>query len=183
MYWQDKYPTPAHAVRDLQLAARGKIQMTAKDLHIANVAARSGLNGLSEDPANLGSLKSFLKKVVKTATKLSPSHQIAKKLKITKFSPSHALIEKVTSAPKTKPALVSEAPATEVLPNAPAQPIPELSTAVVSTSPMSFTQTSSGGGGSTPAAVASEESFFTTPVIIGIGAAALLVLFLAMRKR
>ena len=181
MYWQDKYATPAHAVRALALAAQGKIAMTPKDLHIAHVAARSGMSGLTDDPNNLGSLKSFFKKVVKVANKLDPLYSVRKKI-----DPVTKAVNKavgISSAPKTPPALVSEAPATAVLPNAPAQPIPELTTAQV---PMNFSQGSGGGGGGAPAPVAEQaasDSGLSVPVMLGIGAAGLLVLYLLMGKR
>jgi len=198
MYWQDHYKTPAHAVRALQAVQRGQLRMTPNQLHIAHVAARSKLSGISEDPSNLGasygltelphnlgSISSFLKKAVKVATKLSPSHAVAHALKIDKFSPSQMLVNKITatkkSAPKTPPALT-----TEVLPNAPAQPIPALPDPSA-TSPMSFAQGSSGGGGGgipapVPGDAVAEESSLSLPIMIGIGAAGLLVLYLLMRK-
>jgi hypothetical protein len=176
--------------------------MTPGQLHIAHVAARSKLSGISEDPSNLGasygltelphnlgSISSFLKKAVKVATKLSPSHQIAKAIspKLLALSPSHMLAEKLSvsakSSPKTPPTL-----ATNVLPDTPAQPIPALPD-MSATSPMSFSQGSSGGGGGgIPAPVpgepaVAEESALSMPVMIGLGAAALLVLYLLMRKK
>lgn len=201
MYWQDKYSSPGQAVTALKEVLAGKRKMTAAELHIAHVASRAGLSGISEDPNNLGvicelteqphnlgSLKSFFKKVVKTATKLSPSHQIAKALKIDAFSPSHILVNKLTatpaSSPKTPPAAIAEAPATQVLPLAPPQPIPQLPD-LTGNSPMSF-NISSGGGGSAPAPVPGEavaESWLTPPVMIGMGVGALALLFLLLRKK
>ena len=208
MYWQEFYKSPAHAAAALALDASGKRSLTPAQRHVAHVAVRSNLSGLTEAPhlggnfgtnltvegqlsgdyehlliaeGQLGSLKSFLKKVVKTANKLDPLYSVRKKIDPVTKAVDRAVGIK-SSAPKSVPALVSEAPATAVLPNAPAQPIPELST----TSPMSFSQGSGGGGGS-PAPVpgdtaVAEDSGLSMPVMIGIGVAGLVLLYLLTRK-
>ncbi len=204
MYWQDHYKTPAHAVKVLRAVASGQVRMTPAQLHIAHVAARSQLHGISEDPQNmghvaygltelphnlgshdLGSLKSFLKKVVKTADKLNPLSSITRKI-----DPLQKAVDKwagvTKSSPKTAPSTALVAPATVVLPDAPPQPIPQLPD-LTGNSPMSFSQGSSGGGGGAPAPVpgdpAAVDDGLSLPVMIGIGAAGLLVLYLLMRKK
>jgi hypothetical protein len=193
MYWQDHYKTPAHAVRALQAVQRGQLRMTPGQLHIAHVAARAKLSGISEDPDNLGdvygltelphnlgSLKSFFKKVVKTANKLDPLYSVRKKIDpVTKF------VDKTVGITKSSPKMIPAT--TQVLPDTPAQPIAVLPD-LTGNSPMSFAQGSSGGGGGAPAPVPGdpapvEDTWLTTPVMIGMGAAGLLVLYLLMRKK
>jgi hypothetical protein len=193
MYWQDHYKTPAHAVRALQAVQRGQLRMTPNQLHIAHVAARAALNGISEDPSNLGavysitelphnlgSLKSFFKKVVKVANKLDPLYSVRKKIDpVTKF------VDKTVGITKSSPKMIPSPATTQVLPDTPAQPIAVLPD-LTGNSPMSFAQGSSGGG-SAPAPVpgdaAPSDDGLSVPVMLGIGAAGLLVLYLLMRKR
>jgi len=136
---------------------------------------------------DVGSLKSFFKKVVKVATKLSPSHAVAKALKIDKFSPSHILVNKLTatpakSSPKTPPSAPVEVPAAvPIAANTPDIPVIPTN---YSQQPMMFG--SGGGGGSSPAPLPAEgapvEETDYTPWIIGAAAVGL-VAFLALKKK
>ena len=136
----------------------------------------------------MGSLKSFFKKVVKTATKLSPSHQIAKALKIDKFSPSHILVNKLIapSAPKAPSAPVAVAPDVPISANTPEVPTAAPQVTPIYTQPMSFT--GGGGGGSAlaplPADVAApveEENYL--PWILGAAGVGLAAILLFKKKR
>lgn len=139
----------------------------------------------TEQSADLGSLKSFFKKVVKIGAKLSPSHQLLKKVapQLIKLSPSQMLL--ASSSPKSKPAV---APA-EAAPTPP--PITQTSPAAVDLSQASpFTQQpasfSGGGGSSGPApsyadqAQAAPTETDLTPWIL---AAAAIGAFFLFRKK
>jgi len=135
---------------------------------------------------DVGSLKSFFKKVVKTASKLSPSYQVAKALKIDKFSPSQLLVSKfiapkTVSSPKTPPSAPVEVPAAvPIAANTPEIPVIPTN---YSQQPMMF---GSGGGGGSPAPLPAEgapvEETDYTPWIIGAAAVGLGA-FLLMRKK
>jgi len=74
--------------------------------------AKLAMQLMAENDSNLSGIfskiGSALKKVVKVATKLSPSALVAKKLKIDKFSPSLLLANRVSSSPKTPPATAEQ---------------------------------------------------------------------------
>lgn len=181
-YWRDHYSSPQHAVHVARMAARGRVHLSPAQRH----AAVSAMGELPETE-ELGSLKSFFKKVVKTATKLSPSHQLAKALHIDKFSPSHILVNKITgssakSSPKTPAAAAPASVAAEPV-NLPAvaqdfaaQPLPFA---------QNFSPSSGGGGGGAmPAAIPAEAPGETNWLMIGgIGAAGLLLLYVLMSKK
>lgn len=177
-YWREHFASPHAALTMSRKAARGNV-------YLSPAQRMSAMHALGELPetAELGSLKSFLKKTVKIATKLSPSHQIAKAIspKLLALSPSHALAEKLsqTSAPKTPPtaAVATEAPAPVTAPVAPLD---------FSSQALPFAQSGGGGGGGgfAPAPAAAEAPAETNWLLIGgIGAAGLLVLYLLMKKR
>lgn len=173
MYWREKYPTAAHAAHALKLASSGRVRMSPADFAVAQVAARS----------ELGSLTSFFKKAVGVANKLSPSHQLAKALKVDKFSPSQILAQKIassktSSAPKSAPALnVDSAPAS--LPST-AAPVPYLQP------DFSFGQGGGGGSGIATQPAAESPAAVTegvpTWVWIAAGAAALFAIYAISRK-
>lgn len=204
MYWQDKYSSPGEAVTALKEVLAGKRRMTPAELHVAQVASRSGLSGISEDPNNLGAICALteqphnlggLKKDIKSALKSTNVEKIQSALsreqaKIDKAPDSKKAPKRVeyvkqlqaqlavASAPKTLPA------ATVVLPDAPPQPIPTLPD-LTGNAPAAFNQTSSGGfvPAPVPGEVVTEESWLTMPVMIGIGVAGLAVLFLLLRRK
>jgi hypothetical protein len=205
MYWQDHYKTSAHAVRALQAVQRGQLRMTPNQLHIAHVAARAKLSGISEDPSNLGASYGLtelphnlggLKKDIKSALKSSNVAKIQKALdresaKLAKAPDSKKAPKRLDYVTQLQAQLaVAKAgtvPSTPVLPGAPEQPIAQLPD-LTGSSPMSFSQ---GGGGSgstsmtTPeptAAAAAADEGLSLPVMLGIGAAALLALYLLMKK-
>ena len=200
MYWQDHYQTPAHAVRTLQRVQRGQLRMTPSQLHIAHVAARSALNGISEDPNNLGAVYSLtelphnlggLKKDIKKALKSNDAAKISKvlakeqakldKAPASKKAPARLAYVQKLQAQLTK---TQSTPTTAVLPGAPEQPIPQLPDLSANT-PASFASGSSGGSSPVPLASdaqAAEDSGLSMPIVIGLGAAALLVLYLLTRK-
>lgn len=139
----------------------------------------------TEQTSDLGSLKSFFKKVVKIGAKLSPSHQLLKKIapKAMIFSPSQMLL--ASSSPKSKPTIASA----ETAPAPP--PITQTSPAAVDLSQASpFTQQpasfSGGGGSSGPApsyadqAQAAPAETDLTPWIL---AAAAIGAFFLLRKK
>lgn len=181
-YWRDHYSSPHHAVRVARMAVRGRVHLSPAQRH----AAVSAMGELPETE-ELGSLKSFFKKVVKTATKLSPSHQLAKALHIDKFSPSQILVNKITASPsKSSP----KTPPTAAPANVAAEPvnIPAIAQDFAA-QPLPFAQnfgpsSGGGGGGGMPATVPAEAAGESNWLMIGgIGAAGLLVLYLLMSKK
>jgi hypothetical protein len=88
-------------VRRLRTRHRRDCDKIAEALPTAVTVTRM-LQAASDDPEMLGNLFSkigkVLKKVVKVATKLSPSHLLAQKLHIDKFSPSQILASKIDPA-------------------------------------------------------------------------------------
>jgi len=172
MYWREKFPTHSHALRAARAFRAGR------PLTLSQHAAVTSALGELPETNELGSLKSFLKK----ASKLSPSHQLAKKLKITKLSPSHAIISRLTSsAPKSAPAV--QAPAEPLM----VPPTVTIPTAQDFAQPMSFSQGSAGGGGGfQPLPAATETPADTGPnwlLIGGIGAGSLLLLYLLFARK
>lgn len=187
MYWREKFPTHAHALQAARAFRRGRPLTMSQ--HQAVVHA---LGELDETP-ELGSLKSFLKKAVKTATKLSPSHQIAKAIspKLLKLSPSHALAEKistmkVSSAPKAAPQV--QTPTEPVM--LPPTLAPGVTTAPDFSMTLPFAQSSGGGGGGfSPAQASVDQPSMQADagpnwwLIGGASAAGLLLLWLMLKKR
>lgn len=177
MYWREKFPTHQHALQAARAFRRGRPLTLSQ-----HAAASQALGELTETP-ELGSLKSFLKKAVKTASKLSPSHQAAKALKITKFSPSHALAERIaSSAPKSAPQGSQ--------PVAPAEPLmvpPTIAMPTDFSAPIPFAQSGGGGGGGfMPLPAAPETQAASGPnwwLIGGAGALGLVLLYLVLKKR
>jgi len=136
---------------------------------------------------NLGSLSSFFKKAVKVATKLSPSHQIAKAIspKLLALSPSHALAEKISKSASKKKAPKPAAATPDPVPT-PTQTskAPDLTAFnQAQQQPMSF---GGGGGGSQPytdvpaSADATETNY--APWLIG-GGLALVAAYFIFRKK
>lgn len=240
MYWQDHYKNPAQAVAVLNAAARGKIRLTPQMAHIAHVAARAGLAGISEDPSNLGAvpyrltedsdflgnsefgydhagvrgfgfdrdglrgisaldfarmggLKSDIKKALKSGNVAKIQSALAREsAKLAKAPDSKKAPKRLAYVNQLQAQLAvasAGTPTTAVLPGAPEQPIPQLSTPAP-TDPMSFSQGGGGGGGFAPSAPAAPvpgdtvaaDSGLSMPVMIGIGAGALLLLYLLTRK-
>lgn len=172
MYWREQFPTHVHAVRFATAAARGHVKPTKAQLAGLEYAAR-------EDAS--GELAGIFSKIGKTLAKLSPSHQLLKAVapKAMLLSPSQLAlsklakekIPKVSSAPKTPPALVApvETPTTQAQ---------DFSQQML---PMSQTVTGGGGGSPVPADAAAPAD--NTMLYVGIGAAVLVALVLLMRKR
>ena len=176
MYWTEMYASPQQAQRELALHARGRIRLTPARLAVAQVAARA-------KPQQLGSLKSFLKKVVKVANKADPLYSVRKKIDPVTKAVNRAVGIKQTSAPKTPPALI--APAAGTAPPSTATPTPITPTAPWQPD-FSFAQGSGGGssGGIQPAAAATgEDAGVPTWVWIAGAGAALLALYLLTKKR
>jgi len=174
MYWREHFPTHVHAVRFATAAARGHVKPSRAQLAGLEYAAR-------EDAS--GELAGIFSKIGKTLAKISPSHQILKKVapKAMLLSPSQLALTKlakekmpkVSSAPKTPPAIVAETPA----------PTPTSQAQDFSQQMLPMSQTVTGGGGGSPVPADAAAPADNTMLYVGIGAAVLLALVLLMRKR
>lgn len=206
MYWREVFQTPAHAAKALTAHQTGRRTLIPSHLHAAHVAVRSlgaltehlhlgneFSTGLTEGQkmglCSLGGLKKDIKKALKSTDVAKIQKALtAEQKKIDKAPDSKKAPKRLDYVNQLQAQLVKAqmTPTTAVLPNAPQQPIPQLP---ATSDPLTFSQ---GGGGNSTSMMTPEPQMapapleeatgLSLPVMIGIGVAALLGLYLLTRK-